>query len=390
MVVLQLTWIALVSIRTRLGSSLVTVLGTAALTILLLFFNALTTGLSRTLLSTGRDDRAIILRSGAESEATSRLPRSALASVSSAVGVRHSADGTPTVSPELITDVRLGTGSQRTGDLTVRGVTAVGWALRPEIVVATGRMPRPGAFELIVGRTAQLAASGHLPLGGSIDIGNTRWKVVGVFRSAHDVHESEAFADLDTILSAYHSNLVSSFAVALQSPQAFDSFRADLASRPDLSVQVHRESDYYRQLAEKSSGLISLVSSFVCVLMALGSIFAAAHTVFSAVSARAAELATLRAFGFSDSALLGSIVLETLILGTAGSLGGGALLWLTFANRPIVFQSNDWSRIVFDFSVDARTILIATGLTVLVCLIGALAPALRVLRTTVAVALRRA
>jgi putative ABC transport system permease protein len=388
MILAQLTWIALLSIRTRLGSSLVTVFGTTALVVVLLFFVVITNGLNKTLVSAGRPDRAIILRSGAESEAASRFERNTLDTVSSAVGIKVTANVGPIASAELVRDIRLGNG-EKSQVLTIRGTDSVGVILRPEIRIESGRMFRPGHFELIVGRIAQQNASGRLAIGKGIFIGNSSWEVVGVFGSNRDAHESEALADLGTLLSVYRTSLVSSVVVSLTTPETFEMFKGDLTSRPNISVDVHRESEYYRAAAEKSSALISVVSSFVCSLMALGCIFAAAHSMYSAVSARTRELATLRAIGFPDAAILGSVILETVMLGTLGALGGTALMWIAFRDRLITIQgADDWSSVVFAFSIDARAVLISVILTTVVCVLGAVVPALGVLRTAVATALR--
>jgi putative ABC transport system permease protein len=60
----------------------------------------------------------------------------------------------------------------------------------------------------------------------------------------------------------------------------------------------------------------------VSVMMGIGAIFGAMNTMYAAVSARTAEIGTLRALGFTPSAVMLSFLAESLVLALAAGLIG--------------------------------------------------------------------
>jgi putative ABC transport system permease protein len=371
----------------RIGTSCVVVIGIAGVVGVLVSVFGMTRAMSHTVLATGSPERAIVLRGGATAEVASSLPMSAVATIVDAPGVARTPDGDAVASAEMLTAVnvlRKENGS-RSG-LIVRGVGPQAQAVRPELELVEGRMFEPGLREVIVGRGAR-AQFAALEIGDEIPLREGRWKVVGVFASGGNIFESSLLTDASTLLSAYQRTLVNGVTVRLESPAAFDEFKAALTTDPTLSVSVEREVDYYGRQSQNAGRFFGFVTTFVSGIMALGALFAALNTMYAAVSTRAVEIATLRALGFGAAGVVASVLAEALLLSLAGALIGSAVSWALFGGNEISLGGNGGTII---FSLDITPELLAIGV-LLACalgLLGALLPAVRAARLPVATALR--
>jgi putative ABC transport system permease protein len=175
--------------------------------------------------------------------------------------------------------------------------------------------------------------------------------------------------------------------VRLSSETAFDEFKEALTTNPILSVSVERETDYYRRASAEANQVFGLVGIAVGVFMGLGAIFAALNTMYSAVSGRAREIATLRAIGFGAGGVVVSVLTEALVLSLIGAVIGAGIAWLLF-NGNSVALGGGISSIVFEMHVTPA--LLGTGM-LLACavgFIGGVFPAVRAARLPVATALR--
>ena len=122
--------------------------------------------------------------------------------------------------------------------------------------------------------------------------------------------------------------------------------------------------------------------------MAIGAMFGALNSMYSAVAARGMEIATLRAIGFGAAPVLLSVMIETLILSLIGGIIGAALAWLFFNGHTVSTLGGAFAQVVFQLRV--TPVLVVTGI-VWACMIGLLGgffPALRAARLPVAAALR--
>ena len=123
--------------------------------------------------------------------------------------------------------------------------------------------------------------------------------------------------------------------------------------------------------------------------MGIGAVFAALNTMYSAVSSRTREIATLRALGFGSAPVVASVLLEAAVLGLLGGIVGGALVY--FGLNGYQASTLNWasfSQITFAFTVTPR--LLVTGLVYALALglFGGLLPGLRAARLPVTVGLR--
>jgi putative ABC transport system permease protein len=375
------------SVPQRLASSSVVVVGITGVVAVMMSVAALTRGLSEAVLATGSADRAIVLRAGATGELSSTLLVDAVATIKDAPGIARAPDGGAAASAEFVTGVNLlrKEDGARSG-ISVRGVEPTFMAVRPEVSIVEGRAFTPGLREVLVGRGVYDEFRG-VAIGDEIELRDSRWTVVGVFESDGDANESSLMADAATLKSAYQRTAVNSVTVRLASDAALDELKTALTTNPTLSVSVERESDFYARQSAEAGDVFRIVGAAVAIFMGLGAIFAALNTMYSAVSARAREIATLRAIGFGAGGVVASVLAESLVLSLAGASFGAAISWLLF-NGNTVTLGDSVSSLVFNMQVTPALLGLGVFLAVGVGLVGGLFPAVRAARLPVATALR--
>ena len=384
---LVVTGINLRSIPRRIGSSLVVCIGVGGVVAVLVTVLAMATGLEGVISQAARADRAMVLRGGALAEVLSTMSRDELAVVESAPGVRRGADGAPLVSAEVLLSVNLP--RRKDGEpaaLSIRGLTERAAAVRPEIVLLEGRMFRSGMNEIVVGRSARDEFR-SLGVGDTASFHSADWRVVGIFATDGDVHESEALTDASTLMSAAQRTVFTAATVVLESPDAFAAFEAALERDPRLKVDVRREVDYYTERSKEVGGLLEIVATSVGAIMAIGALLGALNTMYSAVSARTVEIATLRAIGFGATPVVVSVLVEAQILALVGALAGSAIAWTLFNGNSFA-TGGTFGQIALRLEVGLP--LVATGIlwAFAIALVGGLLPAIRAARLPVATALR--
>jgi putative ABC transport system permease protein len=374
----------------RLGASSVIVIGIAGVVAVLVSVLAMGAGFRHTLADTGRPDRVIILRGGSDVELNSNLTRTDVDTISNAPGLAKDSSGKAVLSSELVTVVNVpkrDTGTD--ANVTLRGVGLKLTEVRPELKVVSGRMFRPAVRELIAGVGAARQFRG-LGIGSMVHLRNADWTVVGTFTSNGDVHESELLADVDTVGSSIERNGYSSAVALLTSPAEFSRFKDALTTDPQLKVDVQREPDYYAAQSKQLTQIINVVGTTVAIIMAIGAMFGALNSMYSAVAARGLEIATLRAIGFGALPVLLSVMIEALLLALIGGIIGASLAWLFFNGHSVSTLGGAFAQVVFELTVTPT--LIATGVVwaCVIGLLGGLFPALRAARLPVAEALRAA
>ena len=150
-----------------------------------------------------------------------------------------------------------------------------------------------------------------------------------------------------------------------------------------------RETDYYAEQSQVLYNLITGLGTLIAVIMGLGAIFGALNTMYTAVSARAREIATLRALGFHSGPVVISVLTESLLLALVGGVIGAALAWLAFDGfRAATLNWSSFSQVAFAFDVNAGLLVQGIAFALIIGLIGGLFPAVRAARQPVSDALR--
>jgi putative ABC transport system permease protein len=384
--------VTLLNLRTipqRLGSSGVAIVGIAGVVIVLVSVLSIAQGFAAAMEQSGSEVRALVMRSGADSEMTSGLGPTEVDIIKQAPGLRR--DGrTPIASAELyvIIDIpKIGTNTP--ANVPMRGVEATATAVREEFSIVEGRMFEFGTNEVIVGRGANVNFQG-LTVGNTIQSGQNKWQVVGVFETDGSVAETEIWVDSRVLQGAFRrGNTYQTVLARLDSSQTFDTFRDWLITNPQVNVQVRREVEYYAQQSRALNSLIRGVGFGIAALMGIGAVFGAILTMYTAVSTRSREIATLRALGFNTTSVIVSVLAESLALAAIGGAIGGVLAYVAFNGyQTSTMNFSTFSQVAFAFQVTPR--LLGMGLTyaLIMGLIGGLFPALRAARLPIPSALR--
>lgn len=387
----QIREIVLMNLRSvpdRLGASLVIVIGIAGVVGVLVALLSMSAGLQKTLSGTGRDDRVVVTRGGSNGELASFLDRASGTLVKQDPAIARGADGLPLASGELIVITEVPRKGQTTGaNVTLRGVEPAGFEMRPELRIVEGRMFRPGVRELIVGRAASQQFDG-LAIGTPLRFRGSTWTIVGHFSTGGDAHESELWADAETAQSAFNRSGYSSLLLQLANTDGFDALKARLESDPQLNVEARRERDFFSGQSGNLTATIGVLAGIVALIMAVGATFGALNTMYSAVSARTAEIGTLRALGFGAAPVVASVMVEALALAISGGVLGAALAYVVFNGYSVSTLGSGFTQVAFQFAVTPALVMRGLVLALLIGFIGGLAPALRAARMPVTAALR--
>ncbi|PYT63858.1 MAG: ABC transporter permease [Acidobacteria bacterium] len=377
------------SVKARWASAIVAVIGIAGTVGVFIAMLSLARGFRATLVASGSEDNALIVRAGATSEMTSGVALDSVKIIQDGPGIARSADG-PLVSPEavLIAPIPLrSTGTD--ANVQLRGVSSNVLEIRKQVKIVQGRMFRAGLAEVVVGKNANSSYSG-LTLGNTIGLGSMRWQIVGIFDAGGSSFDSEIWADAHLLSGAYKrpDTFFQSVTVHLTSPGTLQQLKDAITSDPRLNVDVTREVDYYAKQSTRMTTLITRLGGFVAFVMAVGAVFGALNTMYSAVAERGREIATMRALGFAGPSVVISFLVEALLISFVGGVIGciavlplnglttGAMNWQTF------------SHLAFAFKITSELLVKGVIFALVMGVLGGLFPAVRAARLPVATALR--
>ncbi|HEX5314761.1 MAG TPA: FtsX-like permease family protein [Gammaproteobacteria bacterium] len=372
---------SLSSVRFRLQPAVIAVIGFCGVVLVFIGLLSIRDGLTAVLAHTGSDDVAIVSNDG-----PGMTDLQTVRAIGEAPGVAQGPAG-PLALGDLVTSIMAHKDSGTLAAVTLRGVGPGFEHIWNKVQIVQGRLFRSGLDEVVVGR----AASQQFPqfrLGNTFQWNHHEWKVVGIFSSGGDMHESEVWADVHDVQAAYNAgNNFSGVYVKLTSAAAFDGFEKALKSNPQLNVSVDRESTYFANASKDLDGVLTVAGGVIALLMGIGAVFGALITMYAAVAARTREIATLRALGFSRSPVVLSVVVEALLLGAAGGIVGGLIGYLLFNGFKATTIGNG-GMLAFQFAVTPS--LLATGViyALLMGLVGGLFPAIRAARLPIATAIR--
>ena len=387
--IISVTFFNLLTVPERKGAALTTAIGIAGVTVVFVGVLSIAEGFRAAMKVSGPDDVAIVLRSGADTEMTSGLGREEVRLIADAPGVARTADISLT-SAELFVIINLPKRSTGTdANVPFRGVGQAAMMVRGDVRIVEGRTFAPGRNELIAGAGAARAFAG-LELGRKLRIGLTDWEVVGIFSGGGGAAESEIWTDAAVLQPAYNrGDSFQSVYAKLSSPSSFQFFKDSLTANPQLKVEAVRQADFLSDQSSMLTGFIEKIGYFIAGLMALGALFGALNTMYSAVASRTREIATLRALGFGSTPVILSVMFESLVLALIGGVIGAGAAFIAFDGfKAATINWQTFSQIAFAFSVTPRLLVSAIIWAAFIGLFGGLFPALRAARLPIAAALR--
>ena len=377
------------TLRGRLASSGVAVVGMAGVVAVVVSVLSIGEGIRATMANTGAPDSAIVLRTGVDTEMSSILLRDDIVIVKDAPEIARDPAVGPLASAELFVGVDLVKASKgTTAGASLRGVEPAAFRIR-SFKMVKGRPFESGRNELIVGRAAAAEFRG-LDVGSAIKLGQNAWTIVGIFDAGGTVPDSELWCDAGVLGPLYQRGASrQSVYVRLTSPEAFKPFKDRLSTDPRVKLTAMREREYYAGQSELLSGTIVIIGGIIGFLMGMGALFVAVITMYSAVASRTREIATLRALGFRGGPVVISVLIESLMLALVGGAVGAAVAYFGFNGYETATMNwQNMSSIGFAFRVTPALLVLGVGWALVLGFLGGLFPAIRAMRMPIVTALR--
>lgn len=377
---LAIAGLGLRSLPHRIGPSLAIIVALVCLTVFPLAIIAMGASLRASYLSTGAPDRVMILFAGARRQSDSHISPLWIDAIRSAPGIRRWHDG-PLVDFEISKSFHpRKKGKVESGNTRLRGMGPLGFVLRPELKLISGRLPRAGSREIIVGVMAQRKFDG-LNIGEQAEIAGQLWRVVGTFQTGGNL-DGDAIGDADTLKTVLHRGSYDIALLALKSASSYPLLRDALRKLPVTPIP---ETEYYERMWEFVPKLALYTACILLVIIGGGALAATTQSVYAAISSRAREIVLLRSLGFNRVVIAVSVISEAVLLAFIGAFIGTFIVWLWVDGYP---YNGGLEGGVFPIHVDAFALITALSWALIVALLGAVTPSIKASRGTVADAIR--
>jgi putative ABC transport system permease protein len=345
-------------------------------------------GLRKTLVETGSYDNVIVIRKAADTEVQSGIDRQQAAVVETQPEIAIDKDGNPLLAKEIVVLISLmKRGTDKPANVVIRGIDRASLALRPQVRLVEGRMPRPGSSEIIAGESVAKRFEGG-GIGETVRFGMRDWMVVGIFSAGTTGYSSEIWGDVDQLMQAFRRPVYSSILFRLRDSSEFKAVKERIESDPRLTLEAKRETQYYTDQSAMMATFLRIMGITLTIIFSLGAMIGAMITMYSAVANRTAEIGTLRALGFSRRSILAAFLAEAMLLGLAGGCVG---LFLASFMQLITISTMNWqtfSELAFSFALTPNIAWSSLLFSLVMGLIGGVLPAFRAARLNIVDALR--
>ena len=382
------------SIRNLWTRRLTTALTMGGIALVVFVFAAvlmLSNVLRETLVSTGRDDNAIVIRKASQSEIMSAVDRDAVAVIQSFSEIAKTSDGKPFASAEVCVIANLlKIGSNDMANVIVRGTTLQGIPLREQVRFMEGRPFRPGTSEILVGRSIHERFQ-NCSIGQTLRFGGREWTIVGIFDGQHSGFDTEVWGDVEQLMPAFGRPVFSALTVRLNSEKDFESFKQRFQKEPRLQqYDTKREKKFFEEQSEMMVLLINVLGLIITTIFSIGAVVGAMITMYAAVANRTSEIGTLRALGFRRKSVLSAFLIESLFIsflgGVAGVLIASGLQFISISTLNL----GSFSELSFNFSLSPSIIFGSIMFSMSMGVVGGFLPAVRASRMDIISALRAA
>ena len=381
------------SLRNLLTRRLTTFLTASGMALVVFVFASivmLAEGLQKTLVETGSWSNVVVLRRSAGSEMQSGIDREQAAIVETQPEVALDQDGRRLVAKELVVLINLR--KRHSGSPTnviIRGISQASLKLRPQVKLASGRFPRPGSSEIMVGKSVAKRFE-NVGLGKVLSFATRNWTVVGIFDAGNTGFGSEIWGDVDQLMQAFGRPVYSSVIFRLRNTLEFQKVKDRIERDPRLTLEAKRETTYYEDQSKALAKFLRILGLSLTSIFSIGAVIGAMITMYAAVANRTGEIATLRALGFKRSTILVAFLLESLLLGFIGGVAG--LFVASFLQLFTVSTTNfqTFSELAFGFSLSFEIAYKALAFSLFMGLAGGLLPAFRASKLNIVESLRQA
>ena len=376
------------SLWTRRLTTVLTASGMALVVFVFASILMLAEGLQRTLVETGSSDNVVVIRRSSGSEVQSGVDRSQASIVETEPNIAIGEDGQPLLAKEIVVLISLPKrGTDKESNVIIRGIGAGSLALRPQVKLLEGRMPKIGSSEIVTGRSVAVRFQGG-GIGETLRFGMRDWRVVGIFDAGNTGYSSEIWGDADQLMQTFRRPFYSSVLFRIRDPSQFNELRKRIESDPRLTLDAKRETRYYAEQSEMMAKFLRILGMSLTIIFSLGAIIGAMITMYSAVATRTNEIGTLRALGFQRTSILTAFLLESLLLGWIGGCVG--LMFASFLQIITISTMNfqTFSELAFSFTLTFEIAYRALGFALVMGFVGGVLPAIRASRMNIVESLR--
>ncbi len=356
--------------RTGTAMAIISVAATVAIFISVM---ALVQGLESVFAETGHPLNLVVIRQGSQVETNSSLPVPTLQTLKYLPGIQKDGSGEPLVSPEVLVLIFIPRAGGDETHVILRGTTPAGFLLREQVRLVEGRNYRSGLRELVCSR--RMARRFGLGLGSTIRLGPSEWRVVGLIEAGGSAYDSELWTDVSAVADDFNrSGMYSSVLLRAENAAAVGELSRRISEDRQLHLQARPEPAYYRDQT-RSSTPIKVLGTFIALVMAVGSCFAAMNAMYATVAYRAREVATLRVLGFSRALVMLALLVESVLLATAGGVLGCLLALPVHGLSTGTVNFSTFAELAFQFRITPP--LMGQGLmfAAVVGVVGGLLPA---------------
>ena len=379
------------SFRNLWTRRLTTVLTASGMALVVFVFAAtlmLAAGLRKTLIATGSTDNMVVIRKASQSEVQSGVDRSQAALVATQPEIAVGTDGRLLLAKEMVVLISLPKrGTDKPSNVVIRGISQESLALRPQVRLIEGHMPRPGSLEVIAGQSVAKRFKGG-GINETLRFGMRDWTVVGTFDAGATGFSSEIWGDVDQLMQAFRRPVYSSVLFRLRDAAEIPKVKERLETDPRLTVEAKRETKYYSDQSEMMATFLRIMGMTLTLIFSLGAVIGAMITMYAAVANRTAEIGTLRALGFRRRSIMAAFLMESLLLGLVGGVMG--LFFSSFLQLFTVSTVNwqTFSELAFSFALTPDIVTRSLVFSFIMGFVGGVLPAFRAARMNIVEALR--
>jgi ABC-type antimicrobial peptide transport system permease subunit len=276
---------------------------------------------------------------------------------------------------------------ERPANVTIRGISEASLALRPQVRIQAGRMPKPGTGEIATGSSIARRFRGA-GIGEQLRFAQRDWLVVGIFDAGGSAFDSEIWGDADQLMQSFRRPAYSSMLLRLRDAAQFDALKTRLEGDPRLQLEVKRETQFYADQSKMMAKFLRVFGTVLAAIFSTGAVIGAMITMYAAVASRVPEIGTLRALGFQRGSILAAFLLESAFLGLLGGIVGVGVAALLQMVTVSTMNWQTFSELAFRFSMTADIAVKSLAFAVAMGVAGGVLPALRAARLDIIDALR--
>jgi len=374
------------SVTVRRTGTFMAVLSVAATVAVFISVMALWRGLEAAFMTTGHPLNLVVIRQGSQVETNSSVERDKIQVIKYLEGVAKDSSGEPLVSAEIQVLAFLPRKGGEHAHVIIRGISAAGFPLRPQVRLVSGRIFQTGLREVVVSQV--LARRFAMEIGQPLRLeGGNPWVVVGLYDAGGSAYDSEIWADVNAVADEFKRPVFSSVLMRAEDAASSASLVRRITEDRRLHLQARTEIEYFREQT-KASAPIKVLGTFIALIMSIGACFAAMNAMYASVAYRKREVGTLRVLGFQRGQVLLAFLIESLLLAVAGGALGCICSIPIHGISTGTMNFNTFAELAFFFRITPGMLAYGIAFSAVMGAFGGLLPAMLASRRTIVQSLR--